>query len=373
MAGTNRFTLRQGRIAEFLSDQHGFLSFLGGKDASGLSIGTSSIKVVELKKSGKSWSLVKFGLAPLADDTIINREIGNPVAVTDGLKNLLNETKISAKQVCTGIGGPSIMIKRMMVEVQNVKEIQDAVFWEAEQYLPFDPSEVSMDYHLISRGKDNKTDVIFVAAKLSVMDGYIQAIEGAGLKTKIVDTEFFALQNIFEANYAPSPQEAVALVDIGASSTKILVVHAGVPVYTKDSTLGGRMLTAEIQKNLNLSYADAEALKIGHSTGGATPQEVVDLMQASVENYAIEIKRTLDFYNASSSGAPITYCLLTGGGAKLPDLTQIVEERVGVPTQILNPFSKIQYDAKSYTPEMIQSVAPLIALPMGLAMRGAIE
>ncbi|MBC7387278.1 MAG: type IV pilus assembly protein PilM, partial [Cryobacterium sp.] len=316
------------------------------------------------------WMLSRFGISILPEDTVVNREVFNPVAVANSVRQAISQAKITQKSVVTGMGGSSIILKRMTIEVQKKSELQDAVFWEAEQYLPFDPSEVTMDYHTISNGKDTTTDVLFVAAKLSVMDGFVAAIEDAGLKVKVVDTEYFALQNIFEANYDARPGEAVALVDIGASALKVMVLHEGVPVFTKESPVGGKNLTAEIQRQMNLGLADAEALKISQ-TRGAVPQEVSELTQVAVENFATEIRRALDFYNASSSGAPVSYVMLTGGSSQIPELSKGVEERVGLPTQILNPFARISYDEKVFTQEMIANIAPLVSIPLGYAMRGA--
>jgi len=364
-------TLGQGACSPFLMDENGFLSLFGGGSAIGLSIGTSSVKLVELARHKKSWKLIRFSMLPLPEDSVVNREVMNHVAVVDVIKQLVKNSKISGKNVCTGLSGPSLIIKRMTLEVPNKKELQDAVFWEAEQYLPFDPSEVSMDFHVVSRGKDAKTEVVFVAAKTSVMDSYTTAIADAGLKTKTVDSEFFALQNIFEANFPTIASQAVALVDIGAVATKVVVIQEGVPLYTKDTTIGGRNLTSDIQKHLNLNYDDAEALKVGNGNV-PTPQEVAELMQVTSENFAVEVKRALDFYNASSSGAPVAYVLLTGGSSKIPDLSRVIEEKVGLPVQLLNPFTQVTYDEKVFSPEMIQMISPLIAVPMGLAIRGGV-
>jgi type IV pilus assembly protein PilM len=343
---------------------------VGGKTSVGINIGSSSVKMVELKRSGKSYTLTKFGVVPLPEDAVVNREVMNPVAVADAVKKLISQVKPNRKIVVTGIGGAAVILKRMTVEVANIKELQDAVFWEAEQYLPFDPAEVAMDFHTISRGKDNRTDVLFVASKLSILDGFVAAIRDGGITATIVDTEVFGLQNIYEENYSANSHESTALVDIGAASIKVVVVHDGVPVYTKDSNFGGRNLTAEIQKNLNLSFEDAEALKTNHS--GATPQEVLELMMASAENFAMEIKRALDFYNASSSGAPVTSILLSGGSARLPDLSRVVEERLTLPTQILNPFGKVIVNQKSISPETLHAMGPMISVAMGFAMRGTV-
>jgi type IV pilus assembly protein PilM len=340
----------------------------GGGNPIGLSIGSSSIKLVELKKTGKGHKLLHFGISQLPEDAIVNREIVNHIAVVEMTKNLVDQIKLRNKPACISLSGTSVIIKRMQVQVQNMKELQDQVFWEAEQYLPFDVSEVVMDFQLLSKAKDSAADVLLVAVKRSVLESYMNAARDAGLIPKVVDVDYFALQNVFEANYPSSPNEAVALIDLGASSTKIMVVQGGVPVFTRDSVLGGRNLTAEIQRHLNVSYQDAETLKIGGG-GGGMPQEVLELMRVSAENFATEIKRAIDFYDASSSGAPISYILLTGGSAKIPDISRIIEESTQRPTQLLNPFNSISYDPEMFTPDYINNVGPLAAVPLGLALR----
>jgi type IV pilus assembly protein PilM len=353
------------KIPSFISD----LLSVGSQTAVGLSIGSSSIKIVELKKTGRLWKLLHFGIVQLPEDVIVNREIVNPIAVTESIKTLVSQIKLKNKNVCTSLSGTSVIIKRMTFDVPNLRDLQDQVFWEAEQYLPFDVSEVVMDFEVLSRSKDNKTDVMLVAVKKSVIESYMQCIEGAGLRTKIVDVDFFALQNLFEANYPINPAESVALVDIGASALKVVVVQKGIPVFTKDTAVGGRNLTAEIQKNLNLSYVDAETLKVSGGRGGTTPQEVNDLMVAMSENFATEVKRALDFYNASAVGAPIAFALIGGGSARIPGLTGVIEEAIGLPTQLMNPFNAISYDPAIFTQEYLANIAPLAAIPIGLALR----
>jgi type IV pilus assembly protein PilM len=358
------------QFTDLFSRLSDILSFTaGGQTAVGLSIGSSSIKLVELKKSGKIWKLLHFGIVQLPDDVVVNREIVNAIAVTESIRTLTNQIKLKNKGVCTAISGTSLIIKRMTLEVPSVKELQEQVFWEAEQYLPFDVSEVVMDYQMLSRTKDHKTDVILVAVKKTVLDSYMGCIEDANLKPKIVDTDYFALQNLYEANYPINPSEAVAVVDMGASALKVSIIQDGIPVYTKDTAVGGRNLTAEIQKNLNLSYVDAESLKTSAGQGGTVPQEVSDLMHVMGDNFATEIKRALDFYNASSASAPVAYVLLTGGSSKIPGLSKQIEDAIGLPTQLLNPFNSISYDPAVFTQEYLSSIAPIAAIPIGLALR----
>ena len=343
--------------------------YAGSKTHVGISIGTSSIKLIELRKTGKIWQLLHFGVVNLPEDVIVNREVVNPVALIENIKVLINQIKLKNKNVCTSLSGTSLIIKRMTVSTTNKKDLQDQVFWEAEQYLPFDVSEVVMDFHLLSQMSEKESDVIFVAVKKSVLEAYMNCISEAGLKPKIVDLDFFALQNLVEANYPMSPTEATAVVDVGASSMKIVITSAGVPVFTKDTGIGGKNLTAEIQRSLGLSFADAESLKISGASSGVVPQEVGDLMQNMADNLAVEIKKTIDFYHASSSGAPVTSVLLTGGCASIPGFSKVVEDVVNLPAQLMNPFNVISYDPSVFTPEYLNTIAPLAAIPIGLALR----
>jgi type IV pilus assembly protein PilM len=339
----------------------------------GLSVGSSSIKLVELKKTGKTWKLLHFGIIQLPEDVIVNREIVNAIAVADSLKSLVAQIKLKNKYVCTALSGSSIVIKRMILELSKQNDVQDQIFWEAEQYLPFDIAEVIMDYQILSKSKDNKMDILLVGVKRSILESFMDCVLNGGLKPKIVDVEFFALQNVLEANYPTNSSEAVALVDIGATSLKFVVVYEGVPLFTKDSSIGGKNLTSEIQKHLGVSFLDAETLKTSTGSDPGTPQEVpqevVDLMQVTGESFATEIKRAIDFYNASSSGAPVAFVLLSGGSSKIPGLSKMIEDSIGLPTQLVNPFNSISYDPAVFTPEYIESIGPFAAIPIGLALR----
>jgi type IV pilus assembly protein PilM len=353
-----------------LSKLLGGLSFGGGGGgtAVGLNIGTSSIKVVELKKARKVWKLLHFGIVQLPEDAIVGHEIINRVAVVDALKTLINQVKLKSKTCCISLTGSTVILKRMTVEFENAKELEDQIFWEAEQYLPFDPSEVVMDYHMISKSKDKRADVMLVAAKTSQLDAYMDSVTQAGLKPKIVDVDFFALQNVFEANYPTGASEAVLIADVGAANTNVLVVQDRVPVFTKDVGIGGATLTHEIQRTLGVSYTDAEALKVGGKAGG-TPQEINELLGVMAENVAKELQKTIDLYMASSSGNRPQYVLLAGGGSRIPGLSAHVEDTLKLPVQILNPFNAVSYDPAVFTQDYIQAIAPIAAVPVGLALR----
>ncbi|MCC7442191.1 MAG: type IV pilus assembly protein PilM [Bdellovibrionales bacterium] len=359
--------MAKGGKGSFLSGLLSGLASGGGGSAVGLSIGTSSVKLLELRKAGKIWKLIHFGIVQLPEDAVLNGEIINQVAVMDAIKTLVNQVKLKTKSVCSALCGPSVIIKTMTVESSNPKELQDQVFWEAEQYIPFDMAEVVLDYHVISKQKDKST-VLLVACKEAVLDQYMHCVEGAGLKPSVMDIDFFALQNAFEANYPSNASEAVMIADIGAGSLKTVIVNAGSPAFTKEVTMGGKNLTMEVQNHLKLSYADAEMLKVG-GRGQGMPAEVLELAHVMTENFANELKKVADLYYASSSGPKIAYCLLSGGSSALPDLSRMAEERLGIPVQLMNPFNSVSYDPAVFTPDYIAAVAPLAAVPMGLALR----
>jgi len=343
---------------------------LGGSTQIGVSIGTSSVKIAELQKVGKKgYSLVHFGVAQLPDEAINNREIVNHMAVVDALKGLVSQLKLKGKSVVTSLSGASVIVKKILLEQTPKKELDDAILWEAEQYVPFDINQVAFDYQVMNKnGPEGKMEIMLVACKKPIIDSYRAVLKDAGLNSRIIDIDVFALQNSYESNY-PTDQP-VALVDFGASSLKLTICANGQPIFTRDSAVGGRVLTAEIQKHLNLNYQEAELLKIDGNTQSQVPQEVADLMHVMSENFAAEVKRSIDFYGASNTGSPISKVLLAGGSCRLPSLPKMIEDAIGVSVELLNPFANVSYDAKIFTPDYINAISSIAAVPVGLALRG---
>ena len=353
--------------------QDGFLALSGGVSSTtvGLSIGSSSIKIVEIKREKREFKLLHFGIIQLPDDVIINREIVNPLIVTESIRTLVSQIKLRSHQVCSSMSGSSTIIKRMTVEVPNPKELEDLIYWEAEQYIPFDMAEVVLDYVVLSDRTSPTVEVLLIAVKKSILDNYMMVIQDADLTPKVVDTDFFALMNAYEANYPGRASEAVALVDIGAEALKLVIVQGGIPVFTKDSSIGGKTLTGEIQKGLGMGFLDAETLKVSSSSSGNMPQELSELMHVSAENLSTEIKRGIDFYQASSVGPPVALILLSGGASRIPPLVSVIAESSGLPVQYLNPFNRITYDPRVFTSEYLNSISPVASIPIGLALRAA--
>ena len=342
------------------------LSFSSDKAAIGLSIGASSIKILELKKKKNSWEMEKFALVPLAEPDGTQRDLLNRIAVTQGISEAIKRSGITSKSVCSALVGSGIIIKNLSIIVTDMKELQDQVYWEAEQYIPFDISEVVLDYQIINQNKEN-VEVILVAVKKAFLEQYMGVIAESSLVAKVMDLEVFALQNVYELNYPVSKTEAMLLADVGAMSTKIVICSGGVPLFTKDASFGGIMVTQEIQRELNLPSAqDAEALK----TSGNLPHEVSEVVGRTCMVLGTELKKSIDFYTASSLGPPIVGILLSGGASRSVHLTKTIEEMTGLPTMPLNPFQTVSADSKKFSPDIMASIAAEAAIPIGLAIRG---
>jgi type IV pilus assembly protein PilM len=348
-------------------------SFKRGGSCVGLSIGASSVKVVQLKQTGKKsknsppqWILDKYAAVQLPELSTEHREIVNSVGVVQAIQSVLDHAQIKSKEVCSALAGSGLIIKNLTIVVTDMKELQDQVFWEAEQYIPFDISEVVIDFQVVSKGKENQVEVILVAVKKDYLEQYMSVIEEADLVPKIMDAEVFALQNAYESNYESNTTEAMLLADIGAVSTKIVICAGGIPYLTKDASFGGSMITQEIQRELNLPSAiDAETLKVS----GNLPHEVSEIVARMCHVLGTELKKSIDFYTASSLGPPIIGVLISGGGSRAVHLAKIIEDYTGLPTQMLNPFQRIQGDSKKFTQEQLMDFAPEAVIPVGLAIR----
>ena len=193
----------------------------------------------------------------------------------------------------------------------------------------------------------------------------------------VVDVDAFAVQNAFEVNYDIPKGETVVLVNAGAAVVNINVLAKGLTVFTRDVTMGGNQFTEEIQKQLNVSYDEAEKLKVGGEAGQDTdsvvPQEVERVIQGVADQLAGEIQRSLDFYAATAADSHIARLYLSGGTAKIPALFKVIEQRVGVPVEILNPFKGIEIDNRRFDPNYVMDIAPSAAVGVGLALRRSNE
>jgi type IV pilus assembly protein PilM len=342
------------------------------KLAVGLDIGSSSVKLVQLKQRKDALQLVAYGSAPLPPEAIVDGAMMNSSAIVEAIHGLLSEQRVKAKDVAIGVRGHSVIIKKIQMPRMTQEELDESIQWEAEQYIPFDVKDVHIDTQILSEGDaSGQMDVLLVAAKKDMINDYTSVCAEAGLNVSVVDVDAFAVQNAFEANYEPPAAETVVLVNVGSSVSNINVLANGATTFTRDVTMGGSAFTEEIQKQLNVSYEEAEALKIGGNgeSDAVVPQEVERVIQGVAEQMAGEIQRSLDFYAATAADHRIARLFLAGGTARLPALLKSIESRAGVPVEVMNPFRSIDIDHKRFDPALIASASSGAAVALGLALR----
>ncbi len=342
----------------------------GSKVLAGLDIGSSSIKVVQLKETGKGYRLANMGVRPLPQEVIVDGAIMDAGIISDTLREMTREIKLKVKDVALSVSGHSVIIKKIKVQEMTEEELERNIQFEAEQYVPFDSSEVNMDFVILGTGGEGgKMDVLLVVVKKDVISDLTNVVRDAGLNPVVVDVDAFALENMYETNYVLAPEEVVALVNVGASTTNINIVRDGISIFTRDISVGGNQFTEAIQKQLQVSFEEADQLKRGETVGEKSPEDIKSILGVISDNLGQEIQRSLDFFHSSTPDIQISRVSLCGGGAKVPDIVQAIEQRLNVQVEMVNPLESISYNRKKFDQSYLEEVGPMLGVGVGLAIR----
>jgi len=346
-----------------------------GKNAIGLDIGSSSIKLIQLRETSKGIHLVNFDMALLPPEAVVDGALMNFTAIVEKIRELLRVHRIRFKECALSISGHSVIIKKISLPEMTEEELQESIQWEAEQYIPFEIKDVEVDVEILNpKAGQGQMDVLLVAAKKEIINDYVSVAMEAGLKPVIMDVDTFTIQNAFELNYGFPPNEVIALINIGASVININIVANGITTFTRDIGMGGQMLTEEIQKQLNVSYEEAEHYKTGGEgtiSSSSIYREVQRLSERVSETLVTEIQRSIDFFAATTINADISRIYLSGGSSQIPALIRSLERRLEVPVELVNPFKNIVVDPKKFDFDLLQRMAPMAAVAVGLGLRRA--
>jgi type IV pilus assembly protein PilM len=339
----------------------------------GLDIGSSAVKAVELKAAGKSYKVTAFGTEALPPDSIVDGAIIDGAAVADAIRRLFDGRNIKTKDVAASLSGNAVIVKKISLPIMSDAELAESIYWEAEQYIPFDIQDVNLDYQILDRGDaasgKGTMDVLLVAAKKEKIADYTGVISQAGRSAVVVDVDAFALQNAYEVNYGIEPNAVVVLLNAGASATNINILQGDQSVFTRDISIGGNAYTEALQRELNLPFETADALKRGEPVEGATYEDARPVLRAVTENVMLEIQKTFDFFKATASSDRIDRIMLSGGASRAEGFTEMLAERFGAPVEPFDPFRKISFDAKKFKSDSAAEIAPTVAVAVGLALR----
>ena len=343
------------------------------KPVVGLDIGSSAVKAVELKPAGKGYRVSAFGTEPVPADAIVDGAIIDGVAVADAIRRLFENKAFKTKEVAASLSGNAVIVKKISLPVMTQAELSESIYWEAEQYIPFDIQDVNLDYQILDAGKggDGKgtMDVLLVAAKKEKIADYTGVIAQAGRVPLIVDVDAFALQNAYEVNYGLESSAVVVLLNAGASAININIVSGGQSVFTRDISMGGNAYTEAVQKELNLPFENAELAKKGEMVDGVTFEDVKPVLHAMTENVLLEIQKTFDFFKATASSDRIDRILTSGGACSVDGFGHALEERFGAPVEMFDPFRKIAFDPLKLGLADPDRLVPTAAVAVGLALR----
>ena len=346
--------------------------FRRAKSLVGLDIGSSAVKAVELKQAGKAYKVTAFGSEPVPPDSIVDGAIIDAAAVADAIRRLFDSRHIKTRDVAASLSGNAVIVKKITLPVMTEAELAESIYWEAEQYIPFDIQDVNLDYQIVDSadpaGKGTM-DVLLVAAKKEKIADYTGVIAQAGRGAVVVDVDAFALQNAYEVNYGIEPSAVVVLLNAGASATNINILNGDQSVFTRDISIGGNAYTEALQKELSLPFELADQLKRGIPVDGVTFEDARPVLRAVSDNVMLEIQKTFDFFKATASSDRIDRIMVSGGASRADGFTEMLSERFEAPVEAFDPFKRVAFDAKRFNVESAEMVAPTVAVALGLALR----
>ena len=336
----------------------------------GLDIGSRTIKASEIIETKKGRTLEKFGMVDIDSGLIEEGSIREPEVVAGSIRQLFQSQGFREHSVAIAIGGYSVIVKKINVQTMSEEQLQESIHFEAEQYIPFDISDVNLDFQILGENEHNpnQMSVLLVAAKKEMVNDYVNLAQLAGLNPCIIDVDAFALQNIFEVNY-DTKNENVALIDIGASKTSLNILKGNASVFMRDVSLGCGQINQKIAAIADCTVDEADSLKFGDSSDKISQEDLSDIISSVVSDWCTEIRRALDFFYSTYPEEQIKKIVLSGGGGSIKEFRQLLAVETSAEVQTINPFENILYDENRFEPSYIERIVPQASICMGLAIR----
>jgi type IV pilus assembly protein PilM len=339
----------------------------------GVDISASSVKILELSKAGEHFRVERYAVEPLPQNAVVEHTITEVDQVAQTLQRAFKRSGSKFKQAAVAVAGSHVITKVInMPAGLTDRDMQTQIEMEADRYVPYPLDEVNLDFQVLGpmEGSNEQVNVLLAACRKEIVDDYLAVTQEAGLVPTVVDIETYAMENAYSLIAQQSPgggmEKTIAVVDVGATTANINVMHNNRSVYTRDHTFGGRQLTEEIQRRYGLSYEEAGLAK---KQGGLPDNYQTDVLRPFMEAMCQEVMRALQFFYSSSPYNSVDQVLLAGGCAQIPGIDELVAARIGVTTSIANPFASMSL-ASRIKPQILANDAPSLMIACGLAMRG---
>jgi type IV pilus assembly protein PilM len=338
------------------------------KVSAGLDIGSGFVKLVVIDHSKPEPEIVQVATSPLVPDAIVEGEVMDPVLVADTVRALVDSAGLKRREVVAAVGGHDVIVKKIPMDRMSQHDAREVIRWEAEQHVPFDMENVQLDFQILDpHGDSAQMAVLLVAAKRELIENRMNLLSDAGLTPVAIDVEAFALHNAFEHNYPDSRDGMVVLVNIGNETTNVNLVSDGAPILIRDIPFGTRRLRETLQRERGLTMDQAETVLQGR---GDTAQ-LRAILDERVDELAVGIERAVAFIASQAGGDGIGRAYITGGGAVVKGMRDSLGARLGVRTELANPLQRVAVRPEVMEAVPIDALAPLLMLPVGLALRKA--
>ncbi len=341
------------------------------KDVIGLDIGSSSIKMVELREDRNGYKLQNLAISPLPPEAIVDGALMDSATIIDTIRDVIAASKTKSKDVVTSVSGHSVIVKKISLPFMTEAELEESIQWEAERYIPFDINDVNIDFQIFGSTQENPEvmDVVLVAAKKDIINDYVSVIMESGLNPVIIDLDSFALENMLAINYEIGDGETVAVVNVGATVTNINIIRNNTSAFTRDIFKGGNQMTEEIQRQLHVDHEEAEKIKVGTKVDLSSQPIIQNVLRTASESLAVEIGNSMDFFQSANTSEKIGRLYLSGGGARIKEFDIILQQQIGIPVEVVNPFKKIDYSGRDFDLEYLREIGPIMGVGVGLASR----
>ncbi|MFL5562137.1 MAG: type IV pilus biogenesis protein PilM [Gemmatimonadaceae bacterium] len=345
------------------------MALFGGKKTTiGLDIGSGLVKVAVVDHSRKQPELVKVAITPLLADAIVEGEVMDPGIVSDAVRGALSAAGVKSKNVVTAVGGRDVIIKKIQIERVKEAQARELMRWEAEQHVPFDMESVELDFQILDPdGSGDEMQVLLVAAKRELVENKIRILTDAGLAPSLVDVDAFALHNAFELSHPDAMNGIVGLVNIGHEVTNINVLDEGVPILTRDITVGTRRFREDLQRERGLGVDEADQLLQGYDRS----PHLDAVIESRGEEIAVGVERAAAFLASSARTGQLRAVYTCGGGARIPGLNEALANRLRIRVEQANPLANLKVRDGAFGSLVTDEIAPLMMLPIGLALRSA--
>jgi type IV pilus assembly protein PilM len=350
-------------------------SMFGGVSSEliGLDISSSAVKLLELGKRGDRYSVEAYAVEPLPANVVNDKQVVDPKIVGEVIARAVSRSGSKTRNAAVAVAGSSVITKLIfMPATLNENEMEEQIKAEADQYIPYPIEEVNMDFQVVGPSTKDKgtVDVLLAACRKEQVEQRMAALEIAGLKPVVVDIEAYALENSCQFLRHQMPDngkgKTVALVDMGASMTSLMVLHDLQTAYTRDQAFGGRQLTEDIMRFYGMSYEEASK---GKRLGTLPDNYQGEVLAHFLADMAQQIDRSLQFFfSASSQHSTIDQVILAGGCAQIPGVDQVIQERLQIPTVVARPFAQMSVASRAKPAQLAQDEASLL-IAAGLACR----